>query len=143
MLTSTHLAHFLMFTISSVLSTVKRADYAFNRSIWRTCTSMYQSIQTTGSTFTSYTRAKCISFRCFPFSLSTAPRLGQTVAGYLHWQGISVLLYLDDSLIRHLDRQVLLYHQSQLLAMLRMMSFKLTVAKSELEPVQDIHFLSS
>ena len=47
-----------------------------------------------------------------PFGLNTAPqvfaRLGHTVTGYLHRQGISVIPYLDDWLIHHPDRQVLL-----------------------------------
>ena len=37
------------------------------------------------------------------------------VAGYLHRLGISVVPYLDDWLIHHPDRQVLLLHQAQLL----------------------------
>ena len=43
------------------------------------------------------------------------PGLRHTVAGYLHRLGISVIAYLNDWLIYHPDRQVLLYQQSQLL----------------------------
>ena len=43
-----------------------------------------------------------------PFGLNTAPqvftRLGHTVTGYLHRQGISVIPYQDDWLIHHPDR---------------------------------------
>ena len=59
-----------------------------------------------------------------PFGLNTAPRvffcLGHTMAAYLHHQGISVIPYLDDWLIHHPDRKVLLRHQSQLLNLLNM-----------------------
>ena len=49
--------------------------------------------------------------------------------------------YLDDWLIQHLDRQVLLCHQSQLLKSLDLVGFKLNEEKSELDLVQDIEFL--
>ena len=38
--------------------------------------------------------------------------LGHTVTGYLHRLGISVIPYLDDWLVHHPDRQVLLRHQA-------------------------------
>ena len=48
---------------------------------------------------------------------------------------------ISGQLVSSLPSQVLLCHQSQLLTMLRMESFKLNVARSELELVQDIRFL--
>ena len=59
------------------------------------------------------------------------------MAAYLHHQGISVILYLDDWLIHHRDRQVLLCHQSQLLKTLDLVGLKLNEEKSELDLVQD------
>ena len=54
------------------------------------------------------------------FGLNTAPqiftRLGHTVTGYFYRLGISVIPYLDDWLIHHPDRQVLLRHQAQLIS---------------------------
>ena len=63
------------------------------------------------------------------------------MAAYLHSLGISLIPYLDDWLIHHPDRQVLLRHQSQLLNILNMVGLRLNEVKSELEPVQDIQFL--
>ena len=67
--------------------------------------------------------------------------LGHTVTGYLHLQGISVIPYLDDWLIHHPDRQVLLRHQAQLINMLDLVGFILNRKKSELDLTQDLQFL--
>ena len=48
-----------------------------------------------------------------------SPSSFYTVTAYLHRQGISVIPYLDDWLIHHPDRQVLLRHQAQLLNYVR------------------------
>ena len=62
---------------------------------------------------------KAYQFRVLPFRLNTAlkvlTRLGHKVAAYLHRQEISVIPYVDNWLIHHPDRQVLLRQQSQLL----------------------------
>ena len=47
---------------------------------------------------------------------------------YLHHQEILVLPYLDNWLVHHPDRQVLLYHHSQLPETQRMEGFKINVA---------------
>ena len=88
---------------------------------------------------------KVIQFRVLPFGLSTAPqiftRLGHTVTGYLHCLGILVIPYVDDWLVHHPDRHVLLRHQAQLLEKLDLVGFILNRKNSELESVQDIQFL--
>ena len=84
-------------------------------------------------------------FQVLPFGLNTAPqvftRLGHTVTAYLHRQGISVIPYLDDWLIHHPDRQVLLRHQAQLIKTLDLVGFILNRKKSELDLTQDLQFL--
>ena len=79
------------------------------------------------------------------FGLNTAPqiftRLGHTVTGYLHRLGISVIPYLDDWLIHHPDRQILLRHQAQLISTLDLVGFILNRKKSELDLTQDLQFL--
>ena len=84
---------------------------------------------------------KVYHFRVLPFGLSIAPqlfnRLIHTVAGNLNRLQILVLPYLDNWLLRHPDRQVVLCHQSQLLKMLWLVGFKLNVDKLEMEPVED------
>ena len=89
---------------------------------------------------------KVYKFRVLPFGLNTAAQVftpvGQTVATYLHRQGISAIPYVDDWLIYHPHRQILLCHQSQLVNTLNIvLGLKLNEGKSELEPVQDIQFL--
>ena len=82
-----------------------------------------------------------------PFGLNTAPqvftRLGHTVTGYLHRQGISVIPYQEDWLIHHPDRQVLFRHQAQLINTLDLVGFILNRKKSELDLTQDLQFLQS
>ena len=84
---------------------------------------------------------KIYQFWVLPFGLNTAPQifthLGHMVTGYLHRLGISVVPYLDDWLIHHPDRQVLLHHQARLLETLDLISFVLNEKKSELDLVQD------
>ena len=84
-------------------------------------------------------------FQVLPFGLNTAPqvftRLGHTVTVYLHRQGISVIPYLDDWLIHHPDRQVLLRHQTLLINTLDLVGFILNRKKSELDLTQDLQFL--
>ena len=63
------------------------------------------------------------------------------VTGYLHRQGISVIPYLDDWLIHHPDRHVLLRHQAQLINTLDLVGFILNRKKSELDLTQDLQFL--
>ena len=133
-----------MHTISSVLSTVERGDYAFKIDLQDAY--FHVLIHPDSRKYLQFTfENKVYQFRVLPFGLNTAPQvfthLGLTVAAYLHRQGISVIPYLDDWLIHHPDRQVLLHHQSQLLDLLNMVGLRLNEAKSELEPVQDIQFL--
>ena len=133
--------HFRMFTISSVLSTVRKGDYVFKIDLQ----DAYFYVPTHPSS-RKYLRFafenKVYQLRVLPFSLNTAPqiftRLGHTVTGYLHHQGISVIPYLDDWLVHHPDCHVLLYHQSQLLNLLHLVGFVLNRKKSQLDLVQDI-----
>ena len=52
-----------------------------------------------------------------------------------------VIPYLDDWLVHHPDRQVLLRHQAQLLNTLDLVGFILIRKKSELDLTQDLQFL--
>ena len=56
------------------------------------------------------------------------------MTAYLHRQGISVIPYLDDWLIHHPDRQVLLRHQAQLINTLDLVGFILNRKKSDSGP---------
>ena len=121
-----------MHTISSVLSTVERGDYVFKIDLQDAYFHVLIHLDS----------RKYIHFafenKAYLWS-NTAPqvftRLGHTVAVYLHRQGILVIPYLDDWLIHHPDRQVLLHHQSQVLHILKMVGLKLNEGKSEGYPV--------
>ena len=139
-----HAPHFRMFTTSSVLSSVEKGDYAFKIDLQ----DAYFHVPIHPSS-RKYLRSVFVNrvyqFQVLPFGLNTAPqiftRLGHTVTAYLHRQGILVIPYLDDWLIHHPDRQVLLRHQALLLDTLGLVGFILNRKKSELDLTQDIQFL--
>ena len=116
--THIHAPHFRMFTTSSVLSSVEKGDYAFKIDLQ----DAYFHVPIHPSS-TKYLRFafgnRVYQFQVLPFGLNTAPqvftRLGHTVTAYLHRQGVSVIPYLDDWLVHHPDRQILLRHQALLI----------------------------
>ena len=134
-----HAPHFCMFTTSSVLSSVEKGDYAFKIDLQDT---YFHPSSRKYLRFAFENRV--YQFRVLPFGLNTAPqiftRLGHTVTAYLHRQGISVIPYLDDWLVHHPDRQVLLRHQAVLLDTLDLVGFILNRKKSELGLTQDLQF---
>ena len=113
-----HAPHFRMFTTSSVLSSVKKGDYAFKIDLQDVY--FHVPIHSSSRKYLRFAfENRVYQFQVLPFGLNTAPqiftRLGHTVTAYLHCQGISVIPYLDDWLIHHPDCQVLLRHQALLL----------------------------
>ena len=110
-----HAPHFRMFTTSSVLSSVEKRDYAFKIDLQDAY--FHVPIHLSSRKYLRFAfENRVYQFQVLPFGLNTAPqiftRLGHTVTAYLHRQGISVIPYLDDWLIHHPDRQVLLRHQA-------------------------------
>ena len=113
--------YFHMHTIGTVLSTVERGDYAFKIDLQDAY--FHVLIHPDSRKYLSFAfESKVYQFQVLHFSLNTAPqvftRLGHTVAAYLHRQGISLILYLDNWLIHHQD-------QSQLLRTLNMVGLRL------------------
>ena len=136
--------HFCMFITSSVLSTVRKGDYAFKIDLQDAY--LHVPIHPSSTKYLRFAfENKVYQFRELRFCLNTVPqvftRLGHTVAGYLHRLGILVVPYLDDLLIHHPDKQVLLQHLTQLLEKLNLVGFVLNEKKSKLDLVQDIQFL--
>ena len=139
-----HAPHFRMFTTSSVLSSVEKGDYAFKIDLQ----DAYFHVQIHPSS-RKYLRFafenRVYQFQVLPFGLNTAPqvftRLGHTVTAYLHRQGVSVKPYLDDWLVHHADRQILLRHQALLIDTLDLVGFILNRKKSELDLTQGLQFL--
>ena len=139
-----HAPHFRMFTTSSVLSSVRKGDYAFKIDLQDAY--FHIPIHPSSRKYLRFAfENKVYQFQVLPFGLKTAPQvftlLGHTVTGYLHRQGISVIPYLDDWLIHHPDRQVLIRHQAQLINTLDLVGFILNRKKSELDLTQDLQFL--
>ena len=139
-----HAPHFRMFTTNSVLSSVRKEDYAFKIDLQDAY--FHVPIHPSSRKYLKFTfENKVYQFQVLPFSLNTAPqvftRLGHTVTGYLHRQGILVIPYPDDWLIHHPDRKVLLRHQAQLINTLDLVGFVLNRKKSELDLTRDLQFL--
>ena len=139
-----HAPHFRMFRTSSVLSSVEKGDYAFKLDLQDAY--FHVPIHPSSRKYLRFAfENRVYQFQVLPFGLNTAPqiftRLGHTVTAYLHRQGILVIPYLDDWLIHHPDRQVLLRHQALLLDTLDLVGFILNRKKSELDLTQDIQFL--
>ena len=139
-----HAPHFRMFTTNSVLSSVRKGDYAFKIDLQDAY--FHLPIHPSSRKYLRFAfENKVYQFQVLPFGLNTAPqvftRLGHTVTGYLHRQGISVIPHLDDWLIHHPDRTVLLWHQAQLMNKLDLVGFVLNRKKSELDLTQDLQFL--
>ena len=139
-----HAPHFRMSTTSSVQSSVQKGDYAFKIDLQDAY--FHVPIHPSSRKYLRFAfENKVYQFQVLPFGLNTAPqvftRLGHTVSAYLHRQGISVIPYLDDWLVHHPDRQVLLRHQAQQLDVLDLVGFILNRKKSELDLTQDIQFL--
>ena len=135
-----HAPHFHMFMTSSV----RKGDYAFKIDLQDAY--FHVPIHPSSRKYLGFAfENKVYQFQVLPFSLNTAPqvftRLGHTVTGYLHRQGISVMPFLDGWLIHHPDRQVLLRHQAQLINTLDLVGFILNRKKSELDLTQDLQFL--
>ena len=139
-----HAPHFRMFTTNSLLSSVRKGDYAFKIDLQDAY--FHVPIHPSSRKYLRFAfKNKVYQFQLLPFGLNTAPQvftcLGNMVTGYLHCQGISVIPYLDDWLIHHPDHKVLLRHQAQLINTLDLVGFVLNRKKSELDLTQDLQFL--
>ena len=139
-----HAPHFRIFTTSSVLSSVKKGDYAFKIDLQDAY--FHVPIHPSSRKYLRFAfENRVYQFQVLPFGLNTAPqvftRLGHTVTAYLHRQGVSVIPYLDDWLVHHPDRQILLRHQALLIDTLDLVGFILNRKKSELDLTQDFQLL--
>ena len=86
-----HAPHFRMFTTSSVLSSVKKGDYAFKIDLQDVY--FHVPIHPSSRKYLRFAfENRVYQFQVLPFGLNTAPqvftRLGHTVTAYLHRQGV-------------------------------------------------------
>jgi hypothetical protein len=88
----------------------------------------------------------CYAYRAMPFGAKHSPRLFTEALGYAityirtHWS-IRLVVYMDDILIMHQDRQVLELATWQIAAYLQYLGWTLSLEKCEFMPVQQIRFL--
>ena len=139
-----HCPHFKMHTVNSAFNVLNVGDWAFSVDLKDAY--LHVPLHPNSCKYLRFAvEDKVLEFKALPFGLNTAPRLftrlAHAVAAYLHQQGISIIPYLDDWLIHHHDRQVLLAQQRILLHTLDILGLMLNVEKSHLEPTQDIEFL--
>jgi hypothetical protein len=87
---------------------------------------------------------KVFQFRAFPFGLAIAPlvftKIFQIVSAHLHTLSNQNHSYLDDSLVKELNPDILLSHTQTVLDLLLEMGFLISWKKSEVIPSQDFVF---
>jgi hypothetical protein len=90
---------------------------------------------------------KIYEFQCLPFGLSSAPRaftrLLKPVVAVLRSSGIRIVIYLDDLLIMHQDRQHIVKIFNMVLELLKNLAFLIKVEKCSLYPTQALVFLGA
>ena len=88
---------------------------------------------------------KCFQFTCLPFGLASAPRVFtkilRPIVGFLQSRGIRCVIYLDDLLLLHQNRDTLKEHTATALALLEALGFLVNYPKSMLDPSQIMVFL--
>ena len=135
-----HAPHFRMFTTSSVLSSVRKGDYAFKIDLQDAY--FHVPIHPSSIKYLRFAfENKVYQFQVLPFGLNTAPqvftRLGHTVISAPSGDLGDTISWL----IHHPDRQVLIRHQAQLINTLDLVGFIGNRKKSELDLTQDLQFL--
>ena len=108
-----HAPHFRMFTTNSVLSSVRKGDYAFKIDLHDAY--FHVPIHPSSRKYLRFAfENKVYQFQVLPFGLNTAPQV-------------------FTRLLHHSDRKVLLRHQAQLINTLDLVGFVLNRKKSELD----------
>ena len=83
---------------------------------------------------------RVFQFRAIPFGLTLAPRVFTKVilplGHHVHLHVVCLLQYLDDWLLRSINKSLLARQTSWLLDVIRRVGFVLNVAKSQLTPTQ-------
>ena len=88
---------------------------------------------------------KVFQFRALPFGLAIAPlvftKIFQAVSAHLHTLSIQIHSYLDDSLVKELNPDILLSHTQTVIDLLLELGFLISWKNSEVIPSQDFVFL--
>ena len=90
-------------------------------------------------------KGKCFQFTCLPFGLVSAPRVFtkilRTVVGFLRNRGMRCVVYIDDLLLLHQDKEKLRGFSATVLVLLKSLGYLINYPKSVLEPTQNLVFL--
>ena len=84
---------------------------------------------------------KVYQFLAVPFGLAVAPQVFQTVIAHLHTLSIQAHSYLDDSLLKEFDSEILSRHTFLFIRLLLDLGFLISWKKSQILPSQDFLFL--
>ena len=88
---------------------------------------------------------KTYQFVCLPFGLTSAPRVFtkilKPVVGALRQKEIRLIIYLDDILIMHQEKEHLMQLTSLVCKMFEALGLIVSITKSQLTPTQKIEFL--
>ena len=88
---------------------------------------------------------KVYQFLAVPFGLAVAPqvftRVFQTVIAHLHTLSVQAHSYLDDSLLKEFDSEILSRHTCLFIRLLLNLGFLISWKKSQILPSQDFLFL--
>ena len=90
-------------------------------------------------------KGQTYEFSCLPFGLAPAPQVStkvlKPVVGFLRSMGIRYVIYIDNLLLMHQNRQELTGHIILALGLLEALGFLINYPKSQLEPSQIIDYL--
>lgn len=90
-------------------------------------------------------RGRLYEFVCLPFGLSSAPwiftKALKPLVAFLRRRGVRIVIYLDDMLILHQNRNCLLALTQETVELITPLGFLINWKKSELSPTQSLEFL--
>ena len=136
--------HFKMEGLSTVRDIITRGDYMFKLDL-KDAYFMFPVAEQHQKYLSFQWETKFFHFTCLPFGLSTAPwtftKVTRPVVQFLRARGVRMVIYLDDMLFFHQQKEGLLEIRGLALDLLEDLGFLVNYEKSELSPVQNINFL--
>ncbi|CAG9137708.1 unnamed protein product [Plutella xylostella] len=114
---------------------VARSHQPFLRVLYKTDTTVASAPAT----------VELLQVTSLPFGLSSAPKAFATVSNWvaqlMRNQGLRVVVYLDDYLIVHQERQTLIEHVAEAVRILKILGFTINFEKSALIPSRIVEYL--
>ncbi|CAG9137707.1 unnamed protein product [Plutella xylostella] len=121
---------------------VARSHQPFLRVLYKTDTTVASAPTTVAS---APATVELLQVTSLPFGLSSAPKAFATVSNWvaqlMRNQGLRVVVYLDDYLIVHQERQTLIEHVAEAVRILKILGFTINFEKSALIPSRIVEYL--